>query len=505
MSQPNVKKTTFYLFILRLLRMSLSIVTLPLTAKYFGVSIERDAWILTTTLLSTVGLAMWGPINETFRAKFVFLKEKEGEETAISRAVSLVGFTVLVTIAISFILLLLTHPIAHALDSTGSPQKVSLIVSLMLIMLPTLLINQLTSIGISVLNAYDVFYLPEFVGTVASICNILLILFLAPIIGIYSLAISQYVAILLLLIAVLFYLRKQSFKLRSFWMIHWGDIWVFVVFALPFFLPYFAGQINQLAEKWIANSLGDGSVSSLDYARQFSMTLQAVITSVLTTVMVPMLAKSFAQKDVGRFATIVKENFTTIFVIMCLTLPVLIGSAAPLSKFFFAHGKVSTDALLVITNLMRIYGLAFVGIILYMTFGLILLASDKGKIYAFWGILAQVVVLCFNIVLVRKWGIYVFPISVGIGHLLTACILSYFVKMDNKGSMYLRIAKYLVILFAISAGLYFLNLRPLSDIAFLQLLLNGIVLLLLFVVFSKFLDVNILLYGKKLISKVTKR
>jgi len=505
MSQPNVKRTTYYLFILRLLRMSLSIVTLPLTAKFFGVSIERDSWILTMTLLSTVGLAMWGPINETFRAKFVFLKEKEGEKAAISRAVSLVGFTVIVTIAFSFVVLLLTHPIAHALDSTGSPQKLTLIVSLMLIMLPTLLINQITSIGISVLNAYDVYYLPEFAGTVASICNLFLIIFLAPIIGIYSLAISQYVAILLLLIAVIYYLRKQSFKLRSFWLIHWQDIKIFILFALPFFLPYFAGQINQLAEKLIANSLGDGSVSALDYARQFSMTLQAVISSVLTTVMVPMLAKSFAQQDANRFATIVKENINTCFVIMCLTVPILIGSATPLSKFFFLHGKISSDALLVIINLMRFYGLAFVGIILYMTFGLILLASNKGKIYAFWGILAQVVVLCINIVLVRIWGIYVFPISVGIGHLLTACILSYFVKIDDKWSMYLRIAKYIVILLAMSSGLYLLNLRPVSDIAILQLLLNGVVLLLLFVVFSKFLDVNIVLYGKKLISKVTKR
>lgn len=484
--------------------MSLSIVTLPLTAKYFGVSIERDAWILTTTVLSTVGLALWGPIDETFRTKFVFIKEKEGEQVALSKAVSLVGFIVLVTIAVSLIVFIFNHPIAHFLDPTGSPKKLSLIVSLMLIMLPTLLINQVTAIGISVLNSYDIYYLPEFAGSAASVCNLLFILFLAPYIGIYSLAISQYIAIILLLIAVIYYLRKQSFKLRPFWIIYWDDIKVFIFFALPFFIPYFAGQINQLAEKVIANSLGDGSVSALDYARQFSMILQAVISSVLTTVMVPMLAKSFAQRDMSEFVNIVKENLTTCFAIMCLTIPVLIGSATPLSRFFFEHGKVSLDALLIIINLIRFYGLALLGVILYLIFGLILLASDKGKIYAFWGILAQVVVLFFNIVFVRKWGIYVFPVSVGIGHLLTACILSCFIVMDDKFSMYLRIVKYIIILLVMSGGLYFLNLRPIFDIAIFQLFLNGVVLLILFVIFSKFLDVNIILYGKKILSKVIK-
>ncbi|WP_347052937.1 murein biosynthesis integral membrane protein MurJ [Flavobacterium olei] len=505
MPESNLKTTTFYLFILRLLRMSLSIVTLPLTAKYFGVSIERDAWILTTTIFSTFGLALWGPLDETFRTKFVFIKEMEGEKAALSKAVSLVGFTVLVTIILSFIVLMFTHPIAHLLDPTGSPKKLSLIVSLMMIMLPTLLINQVTSIGISVLNAYDIYYLPEFAGSVASVCNLLMIIFLAPVIGIYSLAISQYVAILLLLIAVIYYVRKQSFKLRPFWIIYWKDIKVFILFALPFFFPYFAGQINQLAEKLIANSLGDGSVSSLDYARQFSMILQSVISSVLTTVMVPMLAKSFAQKDKDQFAIIVKENFTTCFAIMCLTVPIFIGSATPLIKFFFEHGKVSSDALLVITNLMRYYGLAFIGIILYIIFGLILLASNKGKIYAFWGILAQVIVLVFNISMVNKLGINVFPISVGLGHLLTAFILSYFVMLDGKVLMYLRIAKYISILFIISGVLYFLNLKPVSNVMFIQLLVNAIVLLIMFTIFSKFLDVNIMLYGKKIISKVSRK
>ena len=44
---------------------------------------EKDMWVLVTTFLLTVGTAIWGPINETFRAKFVFIKEQEGEAKAI--------------------------------------------------------------------------------------------------------------------------------------------------------------------------------------------------------------------------------------------------------------------------------------------------------------------------------------------------------------------------------------------------------------------------------------
>lgn len=53
-SFSNIKKITSILFILRILRMSMSVVTLIFSAKYFGVSIERDVWILATTFLVTI-------------------------------------------------------------------------------------------------------------------------------------------------------------------------------------------------------------------------------------------------------------------------------------------------------------------------------------------------------------------------------------------------------------------------------------------------------------------
>ncbi len=78
MAIQNIKKITSYLFVLRLFRMSLSMISLILSAKFFGVSMEKDMWVLVTTFLLTVGTAIWGPINETFRAKFVFIRARGG-------------------------------------------------------------------------------------------------------------------------------------------------------------------------------------------------------------------------------------------------------------------------------------------------------------------------------------------------------------------------------------------------------------------------------------------
>lgn len=502
MSQTNIKKTTFVLFLLRVFRMSLSMVTLIFSAKYFGVSLERDMWVLVSTFLATIGAALWGPINETFRAKFIFLKEQEGESSAISKTLSLIKFIVIGTTSISIIILIFVRPISCVMLSEASFSKASFFISLLLVMLPTLLVNQLTSLGICLLNAYDIYYVPEYVGVISSLINVLIIILLTPIIGIYSLVASQYIAILLLLFVVYHYLKKTPFNFNKALKFNFKDVKIFMVFALPFFFPYFVGQINILAEKWIANSLGEGYVSTLDYARQFTQVLQSVMSSVLTTIMVPMLAKFFAQKDTASFINTVKENFVICFVIMSLTIPFLIGSTRPLCEIFFMHGKVSLEALSTIVNLTRLYGIALIGVILYLIFGLILLSSNEGKKYAFWGIFAQFVVLLLNITFSSYLGIYIFPISLGIGHLIVAIILSFFLKIEGKRHIYLKIIKYTIILCLISLGLYVFNLKPLFENPILQMFINSFILIFLFLIFANFLDINLRLYKRKIINKI---
>ncbi len=504
MAIQNVKKITSYLFVLRLFRMSLSMISLILSAKFFGVSVEKDIWVLITTFLLTFGAAIWGPVNETFRAKFVFIKEQEGEAKAIVSTLSLVVCIVSITIVLSIIIALLRNSLAAWLFTTStSDESLHLFSLLLILMLPTLLINQLSSIGISILNAYNIYYLPEIIGVISSVINVAIIFFLAPRIGIFSLAISQYIALILLLLGVSYYL----WRLRLF---HWSDIlnvrlhgfWVFLLFALPFFFPYFVGQCNAFVEKWLAGCLGEGIISSLDYARQFTVVLQSVISSVLTTVMVPLLAKAYAQHDMEQYQRIFRENLIVCFGILALAVPIMVGAATPLCNFFFLHGKVSPEALSAIIILTRAYGFAFIGILLYMVVGYALLASDKGKRYAFWGVVVQLIILGMNFVLIHFLGVYVFPLTLGIVHLAGAGVMVISLLLQHKNAIFLRVGRYSLVIIGMSLLLYIFNEIIHMSSAFVQLLFNGLLLFGLLALCAPALDIHLFTYLNKLYLKL---
>ncbi len=489
-SDFKLKKLTYVLFILRMLRVSISILTLPLIAKYFGANDEKDGWILATAIYSTLGLAIWGPINETFRTKFVTIRELEGETIALSKTSSLISFILIVSVIISIIIFFYKGHIAYYIDPDASVSRHGLISFLIYLLIPTLLLNQLSSIGISILNAYDVYLVPEIAGSFASVCNLILIVYLVPIMGIYALVISQYAGIIFLLLAIIYFIIKLDVKIPYSLLIKWKDIRMFLIFAIPFLFPYFFGQVSLIIEKWLANSLGNSMVSILDYARQFGMLIQAIISSVLATIMIPNLSKKFSKGDhLGLFKTIT-DSLSTTFVIMSVTATFLIGSSTPITHFFFDQGNLTKIQLNEISQLMSLYGFALLSVVLYLFLGFILLSTDKAKTYAFWGVLAQLLVISINVFLVDYFGIFIFPISFGLAHFISAAILFTYINRDFKIRLLRSVLVKIGIVLFISFLLYIINKNIILNSLFITLMFNAFLVLILVVLFSNFLEIN---------------
>lgn len=151
----GIKSVTAYLFVLRLLRLGISLITVTFTAKYYGVSIEKDIWLLVSTLIATICSACWGPFNETFRSQFIFIKEGESERMANRAAANLITTITFVSILICAIIYVARMPLADFFAIDFPEKGKELFEILLLIMLPSFLLTELPSIGISVLNAYN--------------------------------------------------------------------------------------------------------------------------------------------------------------------------------------------------------------------------------------------------------------------------------------------------------------------------------------------------------------
>lgn len=501
----STKKASLYLFVLRLVRMAITVITVTFSAKYFGVSMEKDIWVLTLTIITTLVTAVFGPLNDIFRTKFVFIREQDGEEKALDKTSSLVGFVFWVTIVLGAILFFGADYFAGIMTENMQQGAAALFVSLLMLQIPSLMFNELTNIGISILNAYDVYYIPEIVGFLGGIVNLAAIIFLAPSWGIYSLLVGTYFGILVLFFVVAYFLHKKKLAVwNRLCRFKWADVWVFIVFALPFFFPYFVGQINTFVEKYISGMLGSGMISSVEYSRQFISVLQNVLTSVFTTIMVPVLSKQFINRCREDFNKTIIDNLMIGMLIYGVASVFMIGSATPLCDFFFNRGKVSPEALEMIITLTQYYAVAFLGILLYIITGLAMLASDQRKYYATLGVLTQIVVLAVNYFGSRQFGVYIFPVSLGAVHLCAGALMF----VHNAQLQRRAILKYLLratlSLAVIIAAVYAANHAFSYDKAFLRLVEVGASLVAVVPLMAYMLGFNVKAYAQKAISKIYK-
>lgn len=489
----GIKSITMCLFILRIVRMIISMVSVTITAQYFGVSIEKDCWVLVLAIVSTTVQAVWGPLNEIFRAKYVLIQETEGKKSALMQTSSLLGFVLHFSIFLCILIFLFSGSIANILTNGIAQESYSLFSILLILILPTIITSEIGNIFISILNAFEVYYIPETMSCISGIVSIFIIMTFAPSVGIFAMVISQYIGTLLLIVVLIYFLKKNEIDIWTHILrFKFAEAKPFLIYSLPFFFPYFVGQLNFMGEKYLASSIGEGCVSMLDYSRQFINILQTVLSSVLTTVMVPFMAKSYAQKNADSCKDIVRENLTVSLMIVIAGLTILIGATDPVCRYFFDRGKVTEEQLQIIVNLTRFFSIVFFGVYLYVFFGSVLLATDKAKFYAKCGVATQIVVLAGNVLLYQVIGnIYIFPISYGIAHLV--CGLIFITKLTDVLPVVIKslVVKSVMSILILSMLLVGFNSFVFADYPLIQIISSGLLTLIIMLPIALFMGYDV--------------
>jgi putative peptidoglycan lipid II flippase len=195
---------------LRFMKIAFSAGAVILYARYFGIGFEMDSWVWASGITASVGMLLWGPVNETIRSRFVHLMSESGQAAAFSNARSVLLFTSVVSLLVSAVLYFGLPHIIGSLYPAGTPAQSKLLSEIILLMLPSIVIGQVLNLGVAYMNCQDIIYTPEMMGIFSSALNLLCVPLLAPRLGVYSLVVGYYLGILVSLIIVthFLYVRK---------------------------------------------------------------------------------------------------------------------------------------------------------------------------------------------------------------------------------------------------------------------------------------------------------
>lgn len=440
----------------RFVKMFLGLVVLYLSVKYFGTFFERDSWVLSIALYGVIVCFLYNPINETFRTKYIFLKEENGEENAMKSVNSLMNFFNITYLAIAVVLFIAVGPITKLLAPGFTPENREFLSIMIFTLIPYFIFQQQGNILVALLNTYDSYFYPELVSLLASVINILSILFLSEYLGIYSLVVATTLNGFILVAVLSHMLRKRvsSFRLVSLEKLDRSKS--FVMFSLPMYLSAFCVQLYFFVEKSTCTNFGEGAVSIYDYARQITNLPHIVFSSIVPIVMTPLLSKSFMAGDEDSFSDEMRRFvrlllYFTLFIVILFLL-----NGTQISYLLFSD--VNNDFIHILAYL----GLAVFCLVFSMICGQSLIARGEVTSYVEAVIIGNIVsiVLCF--LLSKHVPMEYLSLFYLFGQAISSIILIFKIKLVRKG-MLLKDLLLILMTGVIAYGVIYLVQNALSD------------------------------------------
>jgi murein biosynthesis integral membrane protein MurJ len=431
------RRISIGLTILKLFRSLGALLIIILSARYFGTSAERDAWIIGGTIVTVLIQIFFGPINETFRAKYVHLKQDKPDIDTNKTLNSLVSSTII----ISLLLIISGVCFPGFFASCFSPNKSDILTLMIRILLPSLLLVQLTNILSSILNAHSSFYLPDTFNLFSIILNILILIALSPVIGIYSLVVSSYLSSFFLLIVLAIRCKRKINYQFKFVFPEWHLIKPFILFAFPFYINYIFSQADIVIEKNLLSRIGTGSISIMDYARKFSDLPVTIMISVVLTVLTPVLSSLFARKE--RYDAFQDTQKFFRMLMLCITPMAAVFIALPkeVINLLLVHGQFTEDNVPITASLLQWYSLGMVFTAVYLVYAQALIAQKKTYFFSVIVIGTYVLKILFNLFFYQKLGLATFAISWCACQFITANIMLYYSIREYRKSIVMEALK----------------------------------------------------------------
>lgn len=338
-------------------------------ARIFGAGMATDAFFVAFKLPNLLRrIFAEGAFSQAFVPILAEYKNQQGEEATRTFVAYVSG---LLTLAVAVVTLIgvLAAPWIIWITAPGfaaDSQKFELTTALLRVTFPYILLISLSSLAGAVLNTWNRFSVPAFVPTLLNVSMIIFALWLTPYFDppVMALAVSVLVGGLMQLCYQLPHLKKIGMLVLPRIDLRHAGIWRVLRLMLPAIVGVSASQISLIINTAFASFLVAGSVSWMYYADRLMELPSGVLGVALGTILLPMLAKTFANQDRLEYSKLLDWGLRLSFLLaLPCTFALAILSEAMIVSLF-QYGQFSENDAVMTQRALIAYSVGLLGIIL---------------------------------------------------------------------------------------------------------------------------------------------
>lgn len=332
-------------------------------AKYYGVTIYTDAYIIANNIPTVLFAAIGTALSTVFVPMYSKVRQEEGEQKANTFTLHLLVVICVVCIAAIGIGELFTKQIVIMFASGFKGETLEITISFARILFPSVLGIALMNIFGSYLQAHG-----KFVPFV-----------MVPIVGNLTIIISMFISAAFEDIYILVWGTLGGLLAQIVFYVPW--VWISGIFngkwkgilsdkyllqLLPLVLPVFLGEavneINTIVDRTLVTGLETGSVSALNYAYKIIGIVVSVVCGSMTTLLYPELSKLSAEKEWKKLSVKSEEALSALGMILVPVVIVVFVFSKDIVKILFGRGNFGENAIIRTSIALLCYAVAIIGI-----------------------------------------------------------------------------------------------------------------------------------------------
>ncbi|MEC4024961.1 murein biosynthesis integral membrane protein MurJ [Pseudomonas fulva] len=397
-------------------------------ARIFGAGVATDAFFIAFKLPNLLRrIFAEGAFSQAFVPILAEYKSQQGEEATRTFVAYVSGLLTLVLAVVTGIGILAAPWVvwATAPGFVDNAEKYQLTTDLLRVTFPYILLISLSSLVGAILNTWNRFSVPAFTPTLLNVAMIVFAVLLTPYFNppIMALAWGVLAGGLAQLLYQLPALKRIGMLVLPRLNLKDAGVWRVLKQMIPAILGVSVSQISLIINTIFASFLVAGSVSWMYYADRLMELPSGVLGVALGTILLPTLAKTYANKDREEYSRILDWGLRLCFL---LVLPCTLGLAIlaePLTVVLFQYGKFSaTDAAMTQQALIA-YSVGLLAIIMVKVLAPGFYAQQNIRTPVKIAVFTLVCTQLFNLVLIGPLAHAGLALAISLGACLNAGLL----------------------------------------------------------------------------------
>jgi len=396
---------------------------------FYGVSDVSDAYLISLTIPHLLFNLIGNGLATSFIPMYTCVQREQNREFADRFTSSIMNFMLIICTLIVVLCMMFTVPIVKVFAAGFEGETLNLAVSFTRISIVGIYFSGVMHLFSGYLQLKNNFIAPAVIGVPLNLFMIIAI-GVSVLLGTTVLAMGTVIAMAIQLLCLWPFVMKEKFN--YYLIIDWNENYFkkMLRLSVPVIMSLSINQINILIDRTIASEIATGGISALTYANRLNLFIQAVVVSVIASIVFPAISEMATNRNIKGVKKTLSE---AIGGINLLVIPATVGAmvfAEPIVRLLFGRGAFGDHAIGMTADALFYYAIGMTAFGLREVLARVFYSLQDSKTPMTNAVIAVIINIVLIFFLSRYLGVGGLALSTSISAIV--CTILLFISLRKK-------------------------------------------------------------------------